>query len=120
MRYAEDCVIYVRSYKAVCRVMESVSCFISKRLKLKVNEAKSDVSYPWHRKFLGFSFTSPRGNTRIRLHSETIKRFKEKVRQLTAANAVGAFCKSQLSQTTTSVAGGPTTGTRKREVLYAR
>jgi RNA-directed DNA polymerase len=65
-------------------VKESISRFITKRLKLKVNEAKSAVSYPWWRKYLGFSFTSTRGNTRIRIHSKSIKRFKDRVRELTS------------------------------------
>lgn len=83
VRYADDCVIYVRSYRAACRVIESISRFIAKRLKLKVNEAKSAVSYPWWRKYLGFSFTSPRGHTRLRIHSKSLKRFKGRVRELT-------------------------------------
>ena len=83
VRYADDCVIYVRSHKAACRVKDSVTRFITKRLKLKVNEAKSAVSYPWWRKYLGFSFTSTRGNTRIRIHSKTFKRFKDRIRDLT-------------------------------------
>jgi RNA-directed DNA polymerase len=83
VRYADDCVIYVRSYRAACRVKESISRFITKRLKLKVNEAKSAVSYPWWRKYLGFSFTSTRGNTRIRIHSKSFKRFKDRIRELT-------------------------------------
>ena len=84
VRYADDCVIYVRSYRAACRVKESVSRFITKRLKLKVNEAKSAVSYPWWRKYLGFSFTSTRVKTRVRIHSKSFKRFKERVRELTS------------------------------------
>ena len=83
VRYADDCVIYVRSHRAACRVKESVSRFITKRLKLKVNEAKSAVSYPWWRKYLGFSFTSTRGNTRIRIHSKSLKRFKKRVHEIT-------------------------------------
>jgi RNA-directed DNA polymerase len=83
VRYADDCVIYVHSHRAACRVKESVTRFITRRLKLKVNEAKSAVSYPWWRKYLGFSFTSTRGNTRIRIHSKTFKRFKDRVRELT-------------------------------------
>jgi group II intron reverse transcriptase/maturase len=83
VRYADDCVIYVRSYRAAGRVKESISCFITKRLKLKVNEAKSAVSYPWWRKYLGFSFTSTRGNTRIRIHSKSFKRFKKRVHEIT-------------------------------------
>lgn len=86
VRYADDCVIYVRSYRSACRVKESVTDFITKRLKLKVNEAKSAVSYPWWRKYLGFSFTSARANPRIRIHSKSLKRFKERVRELTRRN----------------------------------
>src|ERR1041384_5550998 len=58
VRYADDCNIYVRSKRAGDRVMESVSNFISKKLKLKVNEQKSAVARPQERKFLGFSFTA--------------------------------------------------------------
>ena len=83
VRYADDCVIYVRSYRAACRVKESISRFITKRLKLKVNEAKSAVSYPWWRKYLGFSFTSSRAKPRVRIHSKSFKRFKDRVRELT-------------------------------------
>src|SRR5499433_3717973 len=57
VRYADDCNIYVRSERAGQRVMESISRFITQKLKLKVNEAKSAVARPQERKFLGFSFT---------------------------------------------------------------
>jgi RNA-directed DNA polymerase len=56
VRYADDCNIYVRSQRAGERVMKSVSQFITRKLKLKVNEQKSAVSRPSKRKFLGFSF----------------------------------------------------------------
>ena len=58
VRYADDCNIYVRSERAGQRVMESISHFITQKLKLKVNEAKSAVARPQERKFLGFSFTA--------------------------------------------------------------
>ncbi len=57
VRYADDCNIYVRSQKAGERVMESIERFLAKRLKLKVNKAKSAAAKPRVRKFLGFSFT---------------------------------------------------------------
>jgi RNA-directed DNA polymerase len=38
--------------------MESVTQFITQKLKLKVNEAKSAVARPQERKSLGFSFTA--------------------------------------------------------------
>jgi RNA-directed DNA polymerase len=58
VRYADDSNIYVRSQRAGERVMESITRFITKQLKLKVNSEKSAVARPWQRKFLGFSFTS--------------------------------------------------------------
>lgn len=83
VRYADDCVIYVHSHRAACRVKDSISRFTARRLKLKVNEAKSAVSYPWWRQYLGFSFTSTRGNTRVRIHSKSFKRFKKRVHEIT-------------------------------------
>jgi len=58
VRYADDCNIYVRSQRAGERVMESIEQFLAKRLKLRVNKAKSAVAKPSVRKFLGFSFTA--------------------------------------------------------------
>src|SRR4051795_10614689 len=57
VRYADDCNIYVRSQQAGERVMASIERFLAKRLKLKINKAKSAVAKPSERKFLGFSFT---------------------------------------------------------------
>src|SRR5712671_2892769 len=56
-RYADDCNIYVRSRRAGERVMAGIERFLAKRLRLKVNKAKSAVAKPSVRKFLGFSFT---------------------------------------------------------------
>jgi group II intron reverse transcriptase/maturase len=57
-RYADDCNIYVKSSRAGERVMASVTKFLEKKLKLKVNEKKSAVDHPWNRKFLGYSMTA--------------------------------------------------------------
>ena len=57
MRHADDCNIYVRSRGAGQRVMTNVTRFLTGRRKLKVNEAKSAVTRPGARKFLGFSFS---------------------------------------------------------------
>ena len=86
VRYADDFVIYCKSRKAVERVKESITKFITVRLKLKVNEEKSAVSRPWLRKFLGFPFVSMYGKTKIRIHVKAIKRFKQRVRELTDRN----------------------------------
>jgi len=80
VRYADDCNIYVRSKRAGKRVLKSVSRFLSHRLKLSVNEAKSAVDRPWKRQFLGFTLSS-RMNRRISIKS--IKRFKDRIREIT-------------------------------------
>ena len=84
VRYADDCVIFVRSKRAGDRVMQSVSRFIEKKLRLKVNREKSAVGRPWDRKYLGFCLTNSRKNPKIRIHWKTIKRFKQRVREITA------------------------------------
>src|SRR6516162_9979175 len=81
-RYADDSNIYVRSRRAGERVMESLKRFITAKLKLKVNEAKSAVARPWERKFLGFSFTANREPKR-RIAPKAVIRFKAKVREVT-------------------------------------
>jgi len=82
VRYADDCNIYVASQRAGKRVMESVTGFIQRRLKLKVNQAKSAVARPQERKFLGFSFT--RGaEPKRRIAPKALFRCKQRVRELT-------------------------------------
>jgi RNA-directed DNA polymerase len=84
VRYADDCNIYVRSERAGQRVMESVKRFITGKLKLKVNEAKSAVAKPQERKFLGFSFLVRTGKEpRRRIAPKAIDRFKERIREIT-------------------------------------
>src|SRR4051794_31724147 len=51
VRYADDCNVYVRSEKAGRRVMESLTRFIERRLKLQVNAEKSAVAQPWRRSY---------------------------------------------------------------------
>ena len=83
VRYADDCNIYVRSEQAGQRVMESIKRFITKRLKLKVNETKSAVARPQLRKFLGFSFTAG-PEIRRTIAPKAIERFKGRIREITA------------------------------------
>jgi RNA-directed DNA polymerase len=80
VRYADDCNIYVASERAGKRVMHSVTGFLRRRLKLKVNEAKSAVARPQARKFLGFSFT---GRAKRRIAPQALLRCKRKIRELT-------------------------------------
>jgi RNA-directed DNA polymerase len=80
-RYADDCNIYVRSKRAGERVLASVTQFLAKRLKLKINQTKSAVERPWNRKFLGYSMTFHK-QPRLKAAPASIKRFKRKLKEL--------------------------------------
>jgi RNA-directed DNA polymerase len=82
VRYADDSNIYVRSERAGQRVMESITQFITQKLKLKVNEAKSAVARPQERKFLGFSFTAGPEVKRV-IAPKAVDRFKQRIREIT-------------------------------------
>lgn len=80
-RYADDCNIYVRSRRSGERVLDSITKYVEKKLRLKVNREKSAVDRPWKRTFLGYSFTFHK-EPRLRVPKETIQRFKSKCKQL--------------------------------------
>jgi RNA-directed DNA polymerase len=81
VRYADDCNIYVRSERAGRRVMEGITDFITRKLKLKVNREKSAVDKPSRRKFLGFTFSAKRAT--VLISEKAHARFKDRVRELT-------------------------------------
>jgi RNA-directed DNA polymerase len=80
-RYADDCNVYVRSRSAGERVLKSLTSFLERRLRLKVNAEKSAVARPWERKFLGYSFTSQR-EARLKVAPASVHRLKEKLREI--------------------------------------
>ncbi len=88
VRYADDSNIYVRSERAGQRVMESVTSFIEKRLKLTVNAQKSAVARPEERTFLGFTFRRLGSSPELRrsIAPKAVRRFKERVREITRRN----------------------------------
>lgn len=75
VRYADDCNIYVKSEAAAKRVMESITNFLWKRLKLKVNSDKSTTGRPWKLKFLGYSVTVNKC-PKLKVAPESVKRLK--------------------------------------------
>ena len=80
-RYADDGNVYVRSRTAGERVLRSLTTFLERRLRLRVNAEKSAVARPWERKFLGYYFTSQR-ETRLKVARESVQRLKEKLREI--------------------------------------
>ena len=88
--------VYVRSERAGQRVMESVTQFITQKLKLKVNEAKSAVARPQERKFLGFSFSAGPEIKRV-IAPKALDRFKRRVREITR-RAKGVSMKTTIEE----------------------
>ena len=83
-RYADDCIIVVRSEKAANRVMESITKFIEKKLGLKVNAEKSKIARPHQIKYLGFGFYYTKtGIIKPKPHLKSIQKFKRKLKQIT-------------------------------------
>ena len=82
-RYADDCNIYVKSQRAGERVLQSVTNWLAKKLRLTVNQSKSAVGRPWKRKFLGFTFTVRRQRS---IAPASKAKFKKRIRELTKRN----------------------------------
>jgi RNA-directed DNA polymerase len=85
-RYADDCNIYVQSERAGQRVMESVTGFLERKLKLRVNKDKSAVARPKARKFLGQRVLSGGDNTFLGIHPKSVLRAKKRIRKTTKRN----------------------------------
>lgn len=82
VRYADDCNVYVSSKRAGERVMATITNFLNRKLKLRVNTEKSAVDIPSRRKFLGFSISTQQQPKR-RLAPQSVARLKKRVRELT-------------------------------------
>ena len=93
VRYADDCNIYVRSERAGKRVMASVTDFIERRLRLKVNAAKSAVARPEERHFVGFRLRREPldGEVEVLLSKRSKERIDKRIRELTPRNWGGSL-----------------------------
>ena len=85
VRYADDANVYVRSERAGKRVMASLERFIVRRLRLKLNAAKSAVARPETRHFLGYRLhPQVDGSVEVLLSERSVKRLRERIREKTA------------------------------------
>lgn len=93
VRYADDCNVYVRSERAGQRVMASLSRFIEKRLRLRVNLSKSAVARPEERHFLGFRLCRDEleGEAEVWLSKRSKERIGARIRELTPRNFGGSL-----------------------------
>jgi group II intron reverse transcriptase/maturase len=85
VRYADDLNVYVRSWRAGRDAMQTLRRLYA-RLRLRINESKSAVARPQHRKFLGYSFWYTRGAVKRRVAPEALKAMKQRVRLITDRN----------------------------------
>ena len=81
VRYADDSNVYVKSEEAGKRVLDSITRWLEKKLKLKVNREKSAVDRPWKRKFLGYSMTANH-EPKLKISPKSIERLKAKLREI--------------------------------------
>ena len=84
VRYADDCLIMVRSEKAANHVMQTVTNYIEKKLALKVNVEKSKVARPNDIKYLGFGFYNKKGTWRPKPHLKSVQKFGKKLKDITS------------------------------------
>ena len=103
-RYADDCNIYVKSKRAGERVMESITSFLTKKLKLKVNQEKSAVGKPSKRKFLGFSFQVLADQVKRRIAPKAIAAYKDRIREITRRNR-GVSFKTRINELSRYILG---------------
>ena len=112
VRYADDCNIYVRSERAGQRVMASVSRFIERRLRLKVNSTKSAVARPEERHFLGFRLRRAplQGEVEVLLSKRSKERIDEKIRELTPRTGAGHSRTASTNSAGTCAGGSASSG----------
>ena len=86
VRYADDCLIMVRSEKAANHVMQSVTRYIENKLGLIVNVEKSKVARPKDIKYLGFGFYKKinQNEWRPKPHLKSVQKFKSKLKDITS------------------------------------
>lgn len=92
-RYADDCVILVKSEASAKRVMARITAWIERKLGLKVNAEKSRIVRPMNLKYLGFGFykDSRAKEWRCRPHKDSVAKFKAKLKELTKRNVPGSI-----------------------------
>jgi RNA-directed DNA polymerase len=84
VRYADDMVILCKSRRSAERTMKSIVSYIEKKLFLKVNRDKSQVTIVRNIKFLGYSFYRYKGEGRLRIHPKSVDKMRARIKQLTS------------------------------------
>ena len=123
VRYADDCVIAVRSEASAKRVMYSITDWIERKLGLKVNADKTHITRPMNLKYLGFGFwkDSKTKEWKCRPHKDSVQKFKRtlKFAYKTASNNL-----ETMESTEETAVGIAEAGYRKRpcktDIIHGR
>ena len=86
VRYADDALIFCKSRKSAERTLANIIPFIEGKLFLKVNRAKTTVTHVSKIKYLGYAFYRNKGKCRFRVHPKTIRKMKDRIREITGRN----------------------------------
>jgi len=81
-RWADDFLVLVQSERAAKRVLEGITAYVERELKIPVNREKSRAAVVKDVPFVGFQIL--RG--KIRVSDKARKKFKDRVRELTRRN----------------------------------
>lgn len=100
VRYADDLMIFCKSSKAAERTLDHILPYIEGKLFLKVNREKTQAAYVSKVKYLGYSFYIYKGEGRLRVHPKSIRKLKDKIREVTGrSNGMGVEArKTRLNQ----------------------
>jgi len=84
VRFADDLIIFCKTKRSGQRTYEHILPFIEKKLKLKVNQEKTEVTHIKRIKFLGYGFYLYRGKCRFRVHPKSVQKLKDSIRETTS------------------------------------
>jgi len=84
VRYADDMLLFARRKRSAERMMEHILPFIEGTLKLRVNREKTAVAYIGHIKFLGYGFYPSKAGIKLRVHTKSVAKMKDKLRGITS------------------------------------
>lgn len=84
VRYADDVLLFARCKRSAHRIMMHILPFIEDTLKLRVNRDKTAVAYIGHIKFLGYGFYPSKAGIKLRVHTKSVAKMKDKIRGITS------------------------------------
>lgn len=91
VRYADDMVIFCKSKASAMQALEHIIPYIERKLFLKVNREKTEVSYAGRIKFLGYGFYKNRKGFQPRVHQKSKDKLKAKVKELTGRRYIPSY-----------------------------